>query len=112
MTNAGRQEPELGEQMEHIEFEYPNAQRRITNRAHVGVVGSGDLEVLFEPSERAGAYVSITTSVNGFRNAWKAVFDRFFSKFDGSVRIQVNDAGATPGSVLLRLEQAVEALGQ
>jgi hypothetical protein len=34
--------------MEHIEFEYPNAQRRITNRAHVGVVGSGDMEVLFE----------------------------------------------------------------
>ena len=98
--------------MEHIEFEYPNAQRRITNRAHVGVVGSGDMEVLFEPSEGAGAHVSITTSVNGFRDAWKAVFDRFFSKFDGSVGIQVNDAGATPGSVLLRLEQAVEALGQ
>jgi len=39
--------------MEHIDFEYPNAQRRITNRAHVGVVGSGDMEVLFEPS--AGA---------------------------------------------------------
>jgi malonate decarboxylase delta subunit len=50
--------------------------------------------------------------VNGFQNAWKAVFDRFFSKFDGSARIQINDAGATPGIVLLRLEQAVEALGQ
>ena len=34
--------------MEHVEFRYPNAQRRITNRAHVGVVGSGDMEVLFE----------------------------------------------------------------
>lgn len=98
--------------MENIDFKYPNAQRLITTRAHVGVVGSGDLEVLFEPSAETGAQVSITTSVNGFRDAWKAVFDRFFSKFDGSVRIEVNDAGATPGSVLLRLEQAVEALRQ
>jgi triphosphoribosyl-dephospho-CoA synthase len=104
--------PNRRTQMEHIDFEYPNAQRHIINRAHVGVVGSGDLEVLFEPSAGAGAQVSITTSVNGFRDAWRAVFDRFFSKFDGSVRIQVHDAGATPGSVLLRLEQAVEALGQ
>jgi malonate decarboxylase delta subunit len=37
------------------------------------------------------------------------VLDRFFSKYDGVVRIQINDAGATPGSVQLRLEQAVEA---
>jgi malonate decarboxylase delta subunit len=98
--------------MEHITFEYPAAQRNITKRAHVGVVGSGDMEVLLEPSPRSGAHVEITTSVNGFRDAWKAVFDRFFSKFDGAVRIQINDAGATPGSVLLRLEQAVEVLEQ
>jgi malonate decarboxylase delta subunit len=98
--------------MEHITFEYPAAQRSITKRAHVGVVGSGDMEVLLEPSPRNGAHVEITTSVNGFRDAWKAVFDRFFSKFDGAVRIQINDAGATPGSVLLRLEQAVEVLEQ
>jgi malonate decarboxylase delta subunit len=98
--------------MENITFEYPTAQRGITKRAHVGVVGSGDMEVLLEPSPENGAHVEITTSVNGFRDAWKAVFDRFFSKFDGAVRIQINDAGATPGSVLLRLEQAVEVIEQ
>jgi malonate decarboxylase delta subunit len=98
--------------MEQIEFDYPTARRRLTNRAHVGVVGSGDMEVLIEPSATEGAHVSITTSVNGFGETWKAVFDRFFSKFDGAVSIQINDAGATPGSVLLRLEQAVEVLGQ
>jgi malonate decarboxylase delta subunit len=98
--------------MEKIDFEYPAAKRRITKKAHIGVVGSGDMEVLFEPSESDGAHVSITTSVNGFQDSWRAVFDRFFSKFDGAVRIQINDAGATPGSVMLRLEQAVEVIGQ
>ena len=96
--------------MEQIEFRYPNAKRRIANRAHVGVVGSGEMEVLMEPSPEQGAHVSISTSVNGFRDTWKAVFDRFFSRFDGAVQIEINDAGATPGSVMLRLEQAVEAL--
>jgi malonate decarboxylase delta subunit len=38
------------------------------------------------------------------------VMDRFFSKYDGAVRIDINDAGATPGSVMLRLEQAVEVI--
>jgi malonate decarboxylase delta subunit len=98
--------------MERLEFDYPAARRRITKKAHVGVVGSGDMEVLMEPATGEGAHVSITTSVDGFQNSWKAVFDRFFSKFDGAVRVQINDAGATPGSVLLRLEQAVEAINQ
>jgi malonate decarboxylase delta subunit len=98
--------------MEKIEFDYPAAKRRITKRAHVGVVGSGDMEVIFEPSAQDGAHVSITTSVNGYRDTWKAVFDRFFCRFDGAVNIHINDAGATPGSVLLRLEQAVEETEQ
>jgi malonate decarboxylase delta subunit len=98
--------------MERIEFDYPAARRRITKKAHVGVVGSGDMEVLMEPAKGEGAHVSITTSVDGFQDSWKAVFDRFFSKFDGAVRVQINDAGATPGSVLLRLEQTVEVINQ
>lgn len=31
--------------MEKIEFDYPAAKRRITKKAHVGVVGSGDMEM-------------------------------------------------------------------
>jgi malonate decarboxylase delta subunit len=98
--------------MEQIEFNYPAAKRRISKKVHVGVVGSGDMEVLLQPSAGEGAHVSITTSVDGFRDTWKAVFDRFFSKFDGAVRIDINDAGATPGGVQLRLEQAVEVIEQ
>jgi malonate decarboxylase delta subunit len=93
--------------MERIEFDYP-ARRKVSCRAHVGVVGSGDLEVLLEPAEGNSSHVLIRTSVDGFRETWKAVLDRFFSRYDGAVRIEINDAGATPGSVQLRLEQAVE----
>ncbi len=96
--------------MEQIEFGYPAAARRVTRRAHVGVVGSGDMEVLMEPVETGGAQVSILTSVTGFGSSWKAVMDRFFARYDGAVRIYINDAGATPGSVMLRLEQAVEVI--
>jgi malonate decarboxylase delta subunit len=94
--------------MERIELTYP-AKRKVSHRAHVGVVGSGDLEVLLEPTEGSDAHVLIRTSVAGFHDTWKAVLDRFFAKYDGAVRIEINDAGATPGSVQLRLEQAVEA---
>ncbi len=97
--------------MEQIEFEYP-AKQKVSRKAHVGVVGSGDLEVLLEPAEGECSHVFIRTSVDGFRDTWKAVLDRFFAKYDGAVRIEINDAGATPGSVLLRLEQAVEASEQ
>jgi malonate decarboxylase delta subunit len=93
--------------MERIEFDYP-AKRKVSGRAHVGVVGSGDLEVLLEPAVDNSSHVLIRTSVDGFRETWKAVLDRFFSRYDGAVRIEINDAGATPGSVQLRLEQAVE----
>ena len=96
--------------MEQLKFEYPSAKRRVTKKAHVGVVGSGDMEVLMQPAETESANVSILTSVNGFSSSWKAMMYRFFSKYDGAVRIDINDAGATPGSVMLRLEQAVEVI--
>jgi malonate decarboxylase delta subunit len=97
--------------MEQIEVSYP-AKRMVPKRAHVGVVGSGDMEVLLEPAEDNVARVFIRTSVDGFGATWRAVLDRFFAKYDGAARIQINDAGGTPGLVQLRLEQAVEASEQ
>lgn len=94
--------------MEQFNFSYP-AKRKVTKRAHVGVVGSGDLEVILEPLDSDKASVRIRTSVDGFKSTWKAVMDRFFGQYDGAVRIEINDAGATPGAVSLRLQQAVEA---
>lgn len=95
--------------MEQMSFTYP-AREPLARRVHVGVVGSGDLEVLLEPSADHSAHVTVTTSVDGFGSVWKNVLDRFFSRFTGAARIEINDFGATPGVVLLRLEQAAEAL--
>ena len=95
--------------MERLTFTYP-ARAAVARRVHVGVVGSGDLEVLLEPSADSDAHVAITTSVDGFGTVWKHVLDRFFSRFEGAAAIEINDSGATPGGVLLRLEQAAEAL--
>jgi malonate decarboxylase delta subunit len=94
--------------METFEFNYP-AKRKATKQAHVGVVGSGDLEVLLDPAEGDTASVRIRTSVDGFKTKWQAVLDRFFGQYDAAVHIEINDAGATPGAVFLRLQQAVEA---
>ena len=63
------------------------------------MVGSGDLEVLLEPADGDTASVRIRTSVDGFKDTWKAVLDRFFGQYDGAVHIEINDAGATPGAV-------------
>jgi malonate decarboxylase delta subunit len=99
--------------MEHLTFDYP-AQRAVTTRAHVGVVGSGDLEVLLSPAADAGgsplaAHVVVRTSVDGYSHIWKSVLDRFFTRYDGAAHIEINDFGATPGVVALRLAEAVEA---
>ena len=93
--------------METLNFEY-EAKGRLTRRAHVGVVGSGDLEVLIEPSDEPTAQVRVRTSVAGYGQVWKAVLDRFFSRFEQAARVEINDFGASPGTVTLRLEQAAE----
>ena len=92
--------------MERLYFEYA-ASLPIKQRAHVGVVGSGDLEVLLEPSPDQKAHVTITTSVDGFGKTWQLVMDRFFSRYQYAVSTEIHDFGATPGAVALRLEQAV-----
>jgi malonate decarboxylase delta subunit len=93
--------------METLTFEY-EAKTPLTGRAHVGVVGSGDLEVLIEPSPEPIAQVRVRTSVDGYAAVWKAVLDRFFVHFQRAVKVEINDFGATPGTVTLRLEQAAE----
>ncbi|HTH62295.1 MAG TPA: malonate decarboxylase subunit delta [Paraburkholderia sp.] len=94
--------------MEQLTFEYPAA-RAVTTRAHVGVVGSGDLEVLLQPADAMHARVVVQTSVDGYSHIWKSVLDRFFTRYDGAALIAINDFGATPGVVALRLAEAVEA---
>jgi malonate decarboxylase delta subunit len=94
--------------VEQLTFTYP-ANVVLDARAHVGVVASGDLEVLLEPATTRQSTVVVTTSVEGFGAVWKSVLDRFFSRFSAAAAIEINDFGATPGLVMLRLEQAAEA---
>ncbi len=97
--------------MDVLNFTYPG-ETRVSHRAHVGVVGSGDLEILLEPSPDGAAHVRVRTSVDGYAPIWRKVLDRFFSRYKGCVSIEINDFGATPGMVMLRLQQAVEEQGQ
>lgn len=84
------------------------ANKKINQRAHIGVVGSGDLEVIFEPLEENKTEIIVKTGVNGFKETWDAVVNRFFEENDIAARIHINDFGATPGVVKIRLSQALE----
>ena len=96
--------------METLALDFPAAQT-LERRAIAGVVASGDLEVLLEPSLDSRTRVHVTTSVDGMGHLWRAVLDRMLA--DGSrpaVKLEINDFGATPGVVQMRILQAFEAL--
>jgi len=84
-----------------------SASATVVQRAHVGVVASGDMELLLETALN-GAEVTVVTMVSGHRKTWEAVLERFFVRHPYAVTIEINDHGATPGLVWLRLEQAIE----
>ncbi len=83
----------------------------VRGRAHVGVVASGNLEVLCEPPRGAGARVVVRTTVDGYQTIWQTVIARFFERHPIAADFEINDFGATPAMVSLRLEQALEDLG-
>lgn len=93
--------------MQTLTYEFP-AGRTAARRAHVGVVGSGDLEVLMTPGDGA-ARVRVRTSVDGFDTVWRTVLERFFARNPIAASFELNDFGATPGVVVLRLRQAIES---
>ena len=98
--------------MEKIFRQYP-AGAPALRRALAGVVGSGDLEVLLEPNSAGTTTVAVNTSVNGKGQVWAAVLDRMFTGADlPAARIEINDCGATPGVVRMRIEQALEEARQ
>ena len=80
----------------------------VSRRAHVGVVGSGNLEILCEPPTGDRAVVHVRTTVDGFERIWNATVERFLQRRNVAADIEINDFGATPATVTLRLEQALE----
>lgn len=77
----------------------------------VGVVASGNLEVLVEHSLPDNeCQVVIRTPIEGFAEVWQAVIADFVERHSpGGLRFSINDGGARPDMVALRLAQAVKA---
>ena len=79
--------------------------------ALVGVVASGNLEVLVEPAAGSGCRVDIDTSARGFGPIWEAVLRDFHARHGlAGLAVSIHDMGATPAVVSLRLDQAVAAI--
>ncbi|UCV11520.1 malonate decarboxylase acyl carrier protein [Dechloromonas denitrificans] len=101
--------------METLEFRFDSAPAaRAADPALCGVVGSGNLEILIKTGiEPAACRVSIKTSARGFGEVWQAVLGEFAAGHPaGGTVIVINDMGATPAVVTLRLAQGLaEYLG-
>jgi len=99
--------------METLNFRFENNGTRSPSCARlVGVVGSGNLEVLIEPAALNGACeIEVKTAAIGFGATWQAVMSDFNARWMlGDTSITINDMGATPAVVSLRLDQAVESI--
>lgn len=99
--------------METLNFRFEKGRRPLARAANiVGVVSSGNLEVLIESAElNGGCEVEIKTASVGFGAIWQAVIADFHQRWSlKNARILINDAGATPAVVSLRLDQAVESV--
>ncbi|ALB69452.1 malonate decarboxylase acyl carrier protein [Cronobacter muytjensii] len=94
--------------MEQITLSFP-ASRTLSGRALAGVVGSGDMEVLFTADQQQALNVTITTSVDNSTARWNALFDRLNMQ-NGlpSGTLIIHDFGATPGVARIRIEQVFE----
>lgn len=100
--------------MEKLSFTFktPNAAGGTRRQAIVGVVASGNLEVLAERSLPADACtIDIATAAHGFGAVWEAVVADFVTRrAAGGLRISVNDGGARPDTVALRLAQGIRLI--
>jgi malonate decarboxylase delta subunit len=98
--------------MEHLQFEFKGSGNRkgCQQMTLVGVVSSGNLEVMLENSDLNGfCRFNVSTSAQGFAEIWQAVLSDFAARHDlANLQISINDGGATPAVVCLRLDQAME----
>jgi malonate decarboxylase delta subunit len=100
--------------LETLDYAYPNGRPAGKfSPVLVGVVGSGNLEVMLEATPGDDCTVRVETSARGFAPIWQAVMDDFHARHGlAGVRVSIHDMGATPAVVSLRLDQAVAELPQ
>ncbi|MCL6654913.1 malonate decarboxylase acyl carrier protein [Agrobacterium rubi] len=98
--------------MEKLEFEFSGGVALAARNQPIlsGVLGSGNLEVLVEACDLSGkTRVEVETAAVGFGTIWQAVLSDVFERWKiGDVKVSINDAGATPAVVALRLDQALQ----
>jgi malonate decarboxylase delta subunit len=95
--------------MQTLRFRH-TAKRRLSgnkDKTIIGVVASGNLEVLLERVlPEAACEVDIATPLSGYDETWEAVVAEFVERSSpGGLRISINDGGARPDTVYLRLMQ-------
>jgi malonate decarboxylase delta subunit len=100
--------------MEQLNYRYTaraRAQGELDS-ALVGVVASGNLEVLVERVLPGNdCEIEIRTAAVGFGDVWQAVVSDFVERrAPGGLKLSINDGGARPDMVALRLAQAVRAI--
>jgi malonate decarboxylase delta subunit len=99
--------------LEALHYEFSGGTRQAGRFAPVlvGVVGSGNLEVLVEPGADALCRIEVQTSARGFGHIWQAVLSDFHTRHPlAGVTLTLHDMGATPAVVSLRLAQAAAEL--
>lgn len=100
-----------------LNFEFKAEEPKTISKkwSHLGVTGSGDLEVLMEQKDLGGkVQVKVVTPVVGFDAVWEKMVGKFVNDSNvGDVSIEINDDNATPIVVYMRLRQALaEANGK
>jgi malonate decarboxylase beta subunit len=77
----------------------------------VGAAASGNLEILVEPADLGGGCeVEVNTAAHASGATWAALLDDFHARHQlSNVRIAINDGGAVPAVITLRLNQAAGA---
>jgi malonate decarboxylase delta subunit len=79
------------------------AKRRLAGKRVTAIIGVVLLERVLPGAE---CEVDIATPIIGYDETWKAVIDEFVERFaPGGLRISINDGGARPDTVFLRLMQ-------
>ena len=101
--------------MEHYKFNFDsnNFGKKKKPFIVVGVVASGNLEVLIEENDNQANKTSfdIKTSAEGYEETWKAVISDIVEEYEvGGLNFSINDCGAVPAVTSLRLKQAIEEI--
>jgi len=83
--------------MENLKYRFDGGTPTQGVTAIVGVLGSGNLEVMVEPAALGGACeIEVSTAAQGFGKTWQAVMKDFFARHRaGDIRVVVR--GPAPG---------------